>query len=165
MVKTKKGNEKKRPGTVAASADAGTAQHQGVAKRKHGLGAGKRELAARLEAEAASTSRSPNAKARRSRKTTATILSAVDGMKASLDELLAANDQAQRLKAGAGDPIAGSSLSSKRRQKLVAEETEHMQQVLQHPAFVADPFGALQEHLANTMAAMEDKAKERSQRR
>ena len=33
-----------------------------------------------------------------------------------------------------------------------------MQQVLEHPAFVADPFAALQEHLSNTIAAMNDKA-------
>ena len=30
-------------------------------------------------------------------------------------------------------------------------ETAHMQQVIQHPAFVADPFAALQEHLKNTV--------------
>ena len=43
----------------------------------------------------------------------------------------------------------------------MSEETKHLQAVLAHPAFVADPFGALQEHLSNTMAAMEEKAKER----
>ena len=38
------------------------------------------------------------------------------------------------------------------RQKLVVEETQHLQAVLEHPAFVADPFAALQEHLQNTVA-------------
>ena len=45
-------------------------------------------------------------------------------------------------------------LTSKKRQKLVAEESHHMLQVLQHPAFVANPFAALQEHLKNTVGAM-----------
>ena len=48
----------------------------------------------------------------------------------------------------------GSSLTSKKRQKMVADETSHLQQVLQHPAFVADPFAALQEHIRNTVGAM-----------
>ncbi len=39
-----------------------------------------------------------------------------------------------------------------RRQKLVVEETQHLRAVLEHPAFVADPFAALQEHLQNTVA-------------
>ena len=44
------------------------------------------------------------------------------------------------------------SLTSKKRQKLVVEETQHLRAVLEHPAFVADPFAALQEHLQNTVA-------------
>ena len=55
-------------------------------------------------------------------------------------------------------PSSGGSLSSKKRQKLVAEETEHMRAVLAHPAFIADPFAALQEHLRNTVAPQEEKA-------
>ena len=54
-------------------------------------------------------------------------------------------------------PVPGHALSSKRRQKIVAEETQHLEQVLQHPAFVADPFAALQEHLRNTIDGQKSK--------
>jgi len=160
----------KKPKAASAAADGAKAQlQQGVAKRKHTLVAGgKRALAQRLEAEAVASSSkaaptSAKAKARKSRATNATIMSAVDGMKASLDELLTANERAHR--PGETEPAAGSSLTSKRRQKLVVEETKHMQQVLQHPAFVADPFAALQEHLSNTMAATVAKQREREETR
>ena len=53
----------------------------------------------------------------------------------------------------AGADQGPSAITSKKRQKLVAEETAHMQQVLEHPAFVADPFAALQEHIKNTVTA------------
>ncbi len=151
--KAKKRPESSRDSTIG----------QGVAKKKHALVAGSKRavLAKRLEAEEASSKAGPSAKvkARKAKAANGTILSAVDGMKASLDELLTANEQVHRKKAEVQQP--GGSLTSKRRQKLVAEETRHMQAVLQHPAFVADPFGALQEHLSNTMAAMEDKAKDK----
>ena len=65
-------------------------------------------------------------------------------MQASLEELLDAG-------AGAAAAGAGGSLTTKKRQKLVAEETAHMKAVLEHPAFVADPFAALQQHIANTV--------------
>ena len=45
---------------------------------------------------------------------------------------------------------------------LVAEETAHMQQVIQHPAFLADPFAALQEHLKNTVGQPSKKAEKRA---
>ena len=162
----KKGVPKKKSAAIAQ----GSSRGPGVAKKKHTLvvGSGKRALVKRLQGEAGSskTARSntkAKSKARNAKATNAIILSAVDGMKASLDELLAANEETHRQKADA-EP-AGSSLTSKRWQKLVAEETKHMQAVLQHPAFVANPFGALQEHLSNTMAAMEEKAKDREQSR
>ena len=33
------------------------------------------------------------------------------------------------------------------------DETDHLQQVLTHPAYVADPFAALQQHLDNTVTS------------
>jgi hypothetical protein len=117
----------------------------GVSKRKH---TGKKDLVQRLEADASSAALE---KQRRKRSAQSTILGAVDGLKESLEELLAANEQ--RLQQQHAQPAAasGAALTSKKRQKLVAEETHHMQQVLQHPAFMADPFAALQEHLKNTV--------------
>ena len=92
-------------------------------------------------------------KKRRKRSAKSAILGAVDGMKASLDELLEANEgKHKKLKGGGSDAAAPSqAMAAVKRQKLVAEETAHMQQVIQHPAFVADPFAALQEHLKNTV--------------
>lgn len=42
--------------------------------------------------------------------------------------------------------------SNKAKQRLVAEEVEHLSLVLQHPAYKADPFATMQEHLRNTLA-------------
>ena len=159
----KKGALPKKEGSIKRSAAPKiTAKGQGIVKKKHALVAGgKRALVQRLEAEAAASSKaglSTKTKARKAKASNAVILGAVDGLKASLDELLAANAQVHRQRA---EVELGGSLTSKRRQKIVAEETKHLQAVLAHPAFVADPFGALQEHLSNTMAAMEEKAKER----
>ena len=50
-------------------------------------------------------------------------------------------------------------MSSKRRQQLVVDETQHMQEVLSHPSFIANPFAALQEHLSNTVTAPASKQK------
>lgn len=158
----KKGALPKKEGSIKRSAAPKiTAKGQGIVKKKHAyVAGGKRALVQRLEAEAASSKSglSTKAKARKAKASNAVILGAVDGLKASLDELLAANAQVHRQRA---EVELGGSLTSKRRQKIVAEETKHLQAVLAHPAFVADPFGALQEHLSNTMAAMEEKAKER----
>jgi hypothetical protein len=42
--------------------------------------------------------------------------------------------------------------SNKAKQNLVQKEVAHMNLVLQHPAFQADPFATIREHLQNTMA-------------
>ncbi|GJP46291.1 hypothetical protein CLOM_g5595 [Closterium sp. NIES-68] len=42
-------------------------------------------------------------------------------------------------------------LSAKQRGKIVVEETKQMAAVLSHPAFKADPFAAIQQHLSNTL--------------
>ena len=49
--------------------------------------------------------------------------------------------------------MSKAALTSKKRQKMVVDETHHMQRVLEHPAFVADPFATLAEHLQNTVGA------------
>jgi hypothetical protein len=57
--------------------------------------------------------------------------------------------------------------TNKSKLSLVGEEVQHMNLVLQHPAFKANPFETLQEHLRNTLAEerkqLELQAKERSQ--
>jgi hypothetical protein len=57
--------------------------------------------------------------------------------------------------------------TNKSKLSLVGEEVQHMSLVLQHPAFKANPFETLQEHLRNTLAEerkqLELQAKERSQ--
>jgi hypothetical protein len=42
--------------------------------------------------------------------------------------------------------------TNKAKRKLVAEEAHHVSLVMQHPAFKADPFATIQEHLRNTLA-------------
>ncbi|CAI5945509.1 unnamed protein product [Closterium sp. NIES-64] len=42
-------------------------------------------------------------------------------------------------------------LSAKQRGKIVVEETKQMAAVLSHPAFKANPFTAIQQHLSNTL--------------
>ena len=152
-------NKKKAAAPPASSATskisaAAVPKAGGVAKRKHGHAKREHALLPQLAAEAPEPKRQESAKAksRRKRAEKSTLLGAVDGMRSSLEELLAANERQQR------DQVAGadqgpSAITSKKRQKLVAEETAHMQQVLEHPAFVADPFAALQEHIKNTVTA------------
>jgi hypothetical protein len=144
--------EQKPAGDAASS----SAARSGVSKKKHGLAKRTHALLPQLEASAPEKRpESAKAKSRRKRTANSNILGAVDGLRSSLDELLAANEKQHRERAAATDGDAASShtMSSKKRQKLVAEETAHMQQVIQHPAFVADPFAALQEHLHNTIGA------------
>jgi hypothetical protein len=51
--------------------------------------------------------------------------------------------------------------TNKAKRKLVAEEAHHVSLVMQHPAFKADPFATIQEHLRNTLA--EEKVKQELQ--
>ena len=80
------------------------------------------------------------------RKKKSAALNVVSAMRDSLEELLAAGEGAAR-----AAPEQLSAKSNKKRQQLVSEETQQMQEIMQHPAFVADPFAALQEHLRNTV--------------
>ena len=168
MAKSKTKKSATRTQATVKSGDAcSSAKPAGVIKRKHARAGGKHALAKRLEAESASNQRQTakvKSKEQRNRKSNATILGAVDGMKASLEELLNASESAHRSNANQLSAHPTSTMTSRRRQKLVAEESLHMQQVLQHPAFVADPLATLQEHLKNTMAALHAKSKQAQSR-
>ena len=155
--KVKVKTSKKAPSKAATSkpsTSAAGALQGGVAKRKHGLAKRQHALLPQLSAAAPETKKPESAKEKKRRKRSAksAILGAVDGMRSSLDELLEENERKHREQAP-GDGVAEKAhvITSKKRQKLVADETEHMKQVIEHPSFVADPFAALQEHLANTI--------------
>ena len=141
-----KQSKKASPGAIAkrkhAHADA-SATGKDNAARKH-------KLIQKLEAGAPQAV-SARKKKRAKRAAQSTVLGAVSGIAASLDELVAASDARVRGSASTHAQDGGISLSSKKRQQLVVEETQHLQAVLEHPAFVADPFAALQEHLQNTI--------------
>lgn len=127
----------------------------GVSKRTHTLAKNRKQhaLLPQLEAEAASAHKQrAKKKDRQKRAGSSTIAGAMDGIRATLDELLAANERHHK---SAAVDASGSNavLTSKKRQKMVADETQHMQRVLEHPAFIADPFAALAEHLKNTVGA------------
>lgn len=154
MVKGKKG-KKPKPRSEAPRAERRDGGGGGIAKRKHAHADGAKgqqraALVQRLQAEAPAKPKSESGaeKRRKKRAAKSAVLGAVDGMRASLEDLLSEGER----RAAAAAPSSGGSLSSKKRQKLVAEETEHMRAVLAHPAFIADPFAALQEHLRNTVA-------------
>lgn len=55
--------------------------------------------------------------------------------------------------------------TNKSKRMLVGEEIQRMNLVLQHPAFKANPFETLQEHLRNTLADEREQLKAQSQQR
>ena len=73
----------------------------------------------------------------------------LDAMKASLEELLDANEEQHKQEWR----TRKRSLTSKARSRIVVQETAHLQQVLEHPAFKADPIAALNEHIRNIVDA------------
>lgn len=83
----------------------------------------------------------------------------LDSMKASLEELLEANEEHHTKEWRARKR----SLTSKARSRIVVQETAHLQQVLDHPAFKADPFAALNEHIRNIVDASNANAHASSQ--
>eukprot|EP00965_Chrysotila_dentata_P198787 6179019-Pleurochrysis_carterae.AAC.1 len=94
---------------------------------------------------------------RRKRAANSTALGVVSGIRSSLEELLEETEkrsQPSRTDGSTGTNASKtkSSLNNKRRVKLVAEETRHLKEVIEHPAFVANPMAALREHLKNTVA-------------
>jgi|TARA_B100000513_G_scaffold187543_1_gene110042 hypothetical protein len=93
-------------------------------------------------------------KRKRSKKGSTTLLGAVASMKDSLEALLDSNETTASTRLPAAPKLS----SARGRLKLVTEETDHMKEVISHPAFAADPFAALQEHLENTVHKSEPSA-------
>ena len=75
--------------------------------------------------------------------------SALDGMKASLEELMEHNETSHK----EAWQSRKRSLSAKARSRIVVQETAHLQKVLEHPAFKANPIAALNEHIKNIVDA------------
>ena len=165
--KAKGATSKKRSPEAAAKKAAKASGSKGpspgrIEKRKHvRAGDGKQRLVQKLQADAPKAAPSGALKQKRKRAANASALGAVAGMQGSLEELIAASEARVQERVAKSDEEAKSkkSLSSKRRQQLVADESLHMREVLAHPAFQANPFAALQEHLANTVT--QPAAKER----
>ena len=155
---------RKKPPAAAAKAPKAKGPQPGrIEKRKHAHGAsnGKKRLVQKLQDEAP-----PKAaqKQKRKRAANATALGAVAGMRGSLEELIAESEarvQERVAQAEGSSKPTKKSMSSKRRQQLVVEESQHLQDVLSHPAFVANPFAALQEHLSNTVTNATEGGKKR----
>lgn len=150
--------KKKKPVGSKSKAD----QPRSIEKRKHARGDsdGKRKLVQKLQADA--PPRKAVQKQKQKRAANAGVLGAVAGLRGSLDDLIHASEERVRERAAAAEGVekaSKKSMSSKRRQQLVVDETQHMQEVLSHPAFIANPFAALQEHLSNTVTAPASKEK------
>ena len=144
-----KAKDSKEKAVSSTSSKAASSSSTGITKKKHSLAKREHALLPQLAAGAPEPKKAESAKAkmRRKRSAKSAILGAVDGMRSTLDELFEENERRHR-EQPADD---GGALTTKKRQKLVAEEAAHMEQVIQHPAFVADPFAALQEHLKNVL--------------
>lgn len=150
-----------------------SASSSAIAKRKHahGEGSGKKDserkhkLVQKLQQGAQPPRETAREKKRRKQSAQSAVLGAVSGMQQSLEDLMRESEQRVRAAQPTPPEQGGVSLTSKKRQQLVVEETQHMRDVLAHPAFVADPFAALQEHLANTVAPNEkDLVREKKRR-
>ena len=153
--------KKKKSVVQKAKAD----QPRSIEKRKHARGDsdGKRRLVQKLQADA--PPRKALQKQKQKRAANAGALGAVAGLRGSLEDLITASEERVRERRSAAEgaeKASKKSMSSKRRQQLVADESLHMREVLSHPAFVANPFAALQEHLSNTVTAPASKEEERA---
>ncbi|KAL1515576.1 hypothetical protein AB1Y20_002196 [Prymnesium parvum] len=177
MAKWSKARKAARPAaSKPAPTKAAPPKKAAIAKSKHvhfdlsassqGGGASRKlQLVRKLEAGRPAAASSARAKKRAKNAANASALGAVGGIAASLDELMAASDARARGSASTHAQDGGVSLTSKKRQQLVVEETQHLQAVLDHPAFKADPFAALQEHLNNTVAPSTDERKRNGKKR
>ncbi|XP_010553739.1 PREDICTED: putative ribosome biogenesis protein slx9-like [Tarenaya hassleriana] len=61
-------------------------------------------------------------------------------------------------------PTVYAKLNCKNRQKLILEEGKNLSNVLNHPAFQADPFGSIHQHLQSTQPAVEEQPKKKTNR-
>jgi ABC-type dipeptide/oligopeptide/nickel transport system ATPase component len=89
----------------------------------------------------------------------------IDGLDA-IKEALMNTTKTQTPEGTDDDPHTNHYTTNNAKKALVASELEHMSLVMQHPAFKANPFETMQEHLRNTFAGdrkkMERQAKERN---
>lgn len=83
----------------------------------------------------------------------------IDGLGALKEALTSVDTSPSTSAATAQQP----SNTLKGKKNLAAREMEHMNLVLQHPAFLSNPFEAIQQHLRNSLAgqAQEQEAKSR----
>ncbi len=145
-MKKKRTKPAKQTARAGAGGDA-PARPRGVAKRPKAPDAAAKKRAL-LATQLHQPPRAGAKKKKRRAGASAVALGAVSAMRDSLEEALAASEAASRPAAAAGL----SAKTNKKRLALVNEEAAQMQAILSHPAFVADPFAALQEHLRNTVA-------------
>jgi ABC-type dipeptide/oligopeptide/nickel transport system ATPase component len=91
----------------------------------------------------------------------------IDGLDAIREALLNTTKQSQSATSGAADkPKPGlHGTTSKSKMKLITSEVSHFNLVLQHPAFRANPFATMQEHLRNTLAKHKEQQQEEAQQR
>lgn len=83
----------------------------------------------------------------------------IDGLDAIREALLNTASAANAAKTMKSNSATAVVKTNKSRQLLVRKEVAQMNLVLQHPAFKADPFAAIQEHLKNTHAKDSDQQK------
>jgi hypothetical protein len=76
----------------------------------------------------------------------------LDAIKQALMDTASRGDKNASATDSMAEPQVQHVSTNKAKQKLVAKEVEHMNLILQHPAFKKDPFETMQEHLRNTLA-------------
>lgn len=76
----------------------------------------------------------------------------LDAIKQALMDTTEKNEDVQNRNRNARKPVQHIA-TNKAKRKIVAKEIEHVNLILQHPAFKTDPFETMQEHLRNTFAA------------
>jgi hypothetical protein len=74
-------------------------------------------------------------------------------MSSFLEEFTADSTLKKTKKGGYEDSFSHGKVSNKTKERITSEEVNHFSQVNDHPAFVANPLAAIQEHLRNTLAA------------
>uniref|UniRef100_A0A2P2JXJ6 Uncharacterized protein MANES_10G074300 n=1 Tax=Rhizophora mucronata TaxID=61149 RepID=A0A2P2JXJ6_RHIMU len=62
-------------------------------------------------------------------------------------------------------PAAEHKLNCKSRKKLILKEGKQLSTVLNHPAFLSDPLGAIHQHLESTQPAPDEKPKKMSSKK
>ena len=91
----------------------------------------------------------------------------IDGLDAIRDALLeTAKNHVDGNNDGAEEEEQqASSTTNKSKKKLLVKEVDHLNLVVQHPAYQADPFKTMQEHLKNTFAKQKERNEKHSKER